>query len=105
MSIDWLRDLVICIFGLVAAGVLIFLAVLAYSLYRRAGPVLDSAKAILSDVQGIVSYAEDKVVKPTIKLVSLIQGIRQGVDTFNKIFRKREATVLKVKRRDQGVED
>ena len=90
MSIDWVRDLIICIFGLVATGVLIFLAVLAYSLYRRARSVLDSARAILGTVQSVLAYAGDKLVKPAIQLVSLIQGVRQGIDVVSKLFRKRE---------------
>ena len=44
MSIEWFRDLVLCIFGLGATVVLIFLAVLAFLLYRRLQPALDSMK-------------------------------------------------------------
>ncbi len=89
MSIDWFRDLVISIFGLVATGVLIFVAVLAYFLYRRARSVLDSAKVISKTTQGIFSYVGDEVAKPLIEAAALIHGIRQGIGVINKLFKRR----------------
>ena len=88
MGIDWFRDLIICIFGLVATGVLIFIAVLSFSLYRRTRVILDSVKATSKTLQGISSYVGDEVVKPVIEIAALIQGIRQGVGTISKFFRK-----------------
>ena len=90
MSIDWFRDLVICISGLVATGVLIFIAVLAYLLYRRAKPILDSIKTTSKTVQGISSYVGDEVAKPLIQVVALFQGMRQGIDTVSKFLKKKE---------------
>jgi len=90
MTIDWLRDLIIVIFGLVATVVLIFMAVLWYSLYRRARSILDSIQTTSRRVQGICSYASDEVIKPLIQVVTLIQGIRQGVKAGSKLFRKKE---------------
>lgn len=90
MSIEWFRDLIICIFGVVAAGVLIFIAVLLYSIYRKTGSVLDSVKATSTTIQGITSYVGDEVVKPMTQVVAIIQGIRQGVDTIGKFFKKSE---------------
>ena len=90
MSIDWFRDLVICISGLVAVGVLIFVAVLLYLMYRRVMPILDSVKATSKTVQGISSYVGDEAVKPVIQVVAIIQGIRQGIDAVRRIFSKKE---------------
>jgi len=90
MGIDWFRDLVICIFGLVAAGVFIFIAVLLFLLYRRVRVILDSVKATSRTIQGISSYVGDEVVKPVIEVAALIQGIRQGIDTISKFFKKKE---------------
>jgi len=75
MSIEWIRDLIICISGVVAIGVLIFLAVLAYSIYRRAKPMLEAVNAIST------------MLAP---LVALVQGIRQGIATFSEFFSKKE---------------
>ncbi len=90
MGIDWFRDLIICIFGLVAAGALIFIAVLSFLLYRRVRVILDSVKATSRTIQGISSYVGDEVVKPVIEVAAIIQGIRQGIDTISKFFKKKE---------------
>ena len=90
MSIDWFRDLVICISGLVAAGVFIFIAVLLYSLYRRTNSILNSLQATSTTIHEVTSYIGDQVVKPAIELVALVQGIRQGIDTISKFFKKEE---------------
>ena len=88
MGIDWFRDLIICIFGLVATGVLIFIAVLLFSLYRRTRSILNSIKVTAANIQGISSYVGEGVVKPAIQMVTLIQGIRQGIDAISKFFKK-----------------
>jgi len=90
MGIDWFRDLAIAISGLVLIGVLIFVAVLSYSLYRRTRAILDSIKATSRTVQGISSYVGGEVAKPLIQVVALVQGMRQGIDTISKLFKKKE---------------
>ncbi len=90
MSIDWFRDLVISISGLVLIGVLIFIAVLSFSLYRRARSILDSIKATSRTIRGVSSYVGDEVVKPMTQIVALIQGICQGIDAVSKLLRKKE---------------
>ncbi len=90
MSIEWFRDLVIAISGLVLIGVLILFAVISYSLYRRARAILDSVKATSRTIQDISDYAGGGVAKPLIQVVAIIQGIRQGVDTFSKLFKKKK---------------
>ena len=90
MDIDWFRDLVICICGLVATGVSIFIAVLLFSLYRRTKTILDSVKATSKTIQGLSSYVGDEVVKPVIELAAIIQGVRQGIDTVSRLFKKKE---------------
>ena len=88
MGIDWFRDLVICVFGLVATGVVIFIAVVLFLLYRRVRAILDSVKATSRTIQGVTSYVGDEVVKPVIEVAAIIQGIRQGIDTIGKFFKK-----------------
>ncbi|MFC1966629.1 hypothetical protein ACFLVW_02080 [Chloroflexota bacterium] len=90
MSIDWFRDLVISIFGVVATGVSIFIAVLAYSLYRRIKPVLKSLKKSAKTIQTLSSYTENEVVKPLIQMATVIQGVRQGINAVSKIFQKKK---------------
>ena len=89
MSVELFRDLVICIFGLVATGVFVFVAVLSCSLYRRTRPILDSIKATTTTVQGLTSYVGNEVAKPLIEVAAIIQGISLGINTMSKFFRKK----------------
>ncbi|MGD0352394.1 MAG: hypothetical protein ABSB38_02690 [Dehalococcoidia bacterium] len=97
MDIGWFRDLVICISGLVITVVVIFIAVLAYLLYSKIRPVLDSMKAtsatiheITSTVYEITSTVKDEVVKPAVQFVTLIRGIVQGIELASKLFKREE---------------
>ncbi len=90
MSIDWFRDLVICISGLVVTGVSIFIAVLFYSLYHRTKNILDSMQARATTMHGISSYLGDQIITPIIEIVALIQGMRQGISAMSKFFKKSE---------------
>lgn len=90
MGIEWFRDLIICILGLVATGVLIFIAVLLYLFYRRTRSILDSIETISRTIRGITSYVGGEVAKPLIQVVAIIQGIRQGIDTVSKFFKKQK---------------
>ena len=90
MSIDWFRDLIISIFGIVATVVSIFIAVLAYSLYRRIKPILRSLKKSARTIQTLSSYTENEVVKPLIMVGAVIQEVRQGINAVSKIFEKRK---------------
>lgn len=88
MSIEWFRDLVIVIFGLVATGVLILIGVLSYSFYRRTKPILDSLRATLETVQQFSSYLGQEVAKPMIQASALFQGITAGIEAITKLFRR-----------------
>jgi len=104
MDIEWFRDLVICISGLTITVVLIFVAILSYSLYRKAGLAITSLEATLNErrstlesiehisatIQGIFGSVEDEIIKPLVGVASLVQGIRQGIDAVSRIFKKEE---------------
>jgi len=88
MSIGWFRDLVICIAGVVAAGMLIFIAVLLYALYRRTVSILDSLQVASTNIKGFTSYIGDEVLRPVIQVVTFVQGIRHGISAIRKFFKK-----------------
>jgi len=90
MGIEWFRDLAISLSGLILIGVLIFIAVLAYSLYRRISSILDSMKIVSKNVQGISSFVTDEVAKPLIQVVAFVQGIRQGINAIGKLFKRKK---------------
>ena len=76
VGIDWFRDLVICVFGLVATGVFILIAVLLFLLYRRVRAILDSVKATSRTIQDVTSYVGDEVVNH-------LGHMEEGVDGSN----------------------
>ena len=88
MGIEWFRDLVICIGGVVAVGVLVFIAVILYSLYHRTRSIVDAIDVTTKNIRGISSYATDEVVKPLVQVAALVQGLRQGISTVTKFFKK-----------------
>ncbi len=90
MTIEWFRDLIIAIWGVVAIGVLVFIAVLSYLLYRRIKPIIESAKATSRTIQNLSSYASGEVAKPLIEVAAVIQGIRQGIRMVSKFTKKKE---------------
>jgi len=90
MGIEWFRDLAISLSGLILIGVLIFIAVLAFLLYRRVSSILDSMKIVSKNVQGISSFVTDEVAKPLIQMVAFVQGIRQGIDAISKLFKRKK---------------
>ena len=90
MSIEWLRDLVIVVFGLVATAVLVFLAILSYSCYRRIKPILHSVKVTSETIEQLTSYAAQEVAKPLMQAGILIQGIRAGIEVIGRLFKKKQ---------------
>ncbi|MGD8500984.1 MAG: hypothetical protein PVJ86_10075 [Phycisphaerales bacterium] len=90
MSIDWFRDLVISIAGVLAIVVLLLIAMLTFLLYRRAKVILDSIKTTSQNIAGISTYVTNEVAKPLIQVVAFIQGVRQGVNAISSLFSKKK---------------
>ena len=89
MAVEWFRDLVIALTGLVVSGVFIFFAVISYSMYVRVRRILDSAEAISSSVQKIAACL-DGVAKPLFQIAAIVQGLRQSMEAVADIFKRRE---------------
>ncbi|MFC1901584.1 hypothetical protein ACFLX3_01460 [Chloroflexota bacterium] len=90
MSIEWFRDLVVCIFGIGATVAIIFLAVLALMAYLRLRPVLDSLKKTTKTVEDLSSCIESEVARPLAQVAAFVQGVRQAVSLVNRFTRKKE---------------
>jgi hypothetical protein len=90
MDIGWFRDLVICISGLVITAVVILIAVLAYLLFSKMRPILDSMKATSATINEITTTVKEEVVKPIVSLATLIRGIVQGIELVSKFFKREE---------------
>ena len=89
MDIEWFRDLVVCVFGLGATVVALFLAVLALMLYRRLRPILDSVKATTKTVENLSSTVETEVVRPLAQVAAFVQGIRQAINMVSRFTKKK----------------
>ena len=90
MSIEWFRDLVVSIFGVGATIVIIFIGVLAFLLYRKLRPILNSLKAATKTVESISSTVEEEVSRPLAQLAAFIQGISQAVSFVSRFSRRKE---------------
>jgi len=90
VSIEWWRDLSLCILGFGGTAALLVLVVLAFKFYFHAMPVLDSMKKTASTVAKVSSAVESELAGPLAQVVSFVQGIRQAVGLFNRLFRKDE---------------
>ena len=90
MSIEWFRDLVVCIFGLGATVVVISLAVLAFLLYRRLRPILDSVKTATKTMENLSSCVEVEVARPLAQVAAFVQGIRQAVGLVGRFTKRKE---------------
>lgn len=90
MSIEWFRDLALCIFGLGATVVLIFLAVLAFQVYRRLQPALDSMNKTARNAENLSSSLGEDVAKPVAQVVALVQGVCQAVSLVRQCTRRKE---------------
>ncbi len=90
MDIEWFRDLVICIFGLLATVGVIILVVLAFMFYFRLKPLLDSMKKTAGTVAKITSAVETELAGPMAQIISFVQGCRQAIGLFNRFFRREE---------------
>ena len=88
MGIDWFRDLVICIGGIVFTGVIIFATILIYKLYLRMKVILDTMKTTTASVERISGYMESEIAKPLVQMAAFIQGAYQGIESISKIFHK-----------------
>ena len=90
MSIEWFRDLAICILGFGVTIVAIFIGLLAFLLYRKLKPILDSVKATTKTLENISSCVKEEVSRPLAQLAAFVQGIRQAISLFSGFARRKE---------------
>ena len=79
MTIEWLRDLIIVIFGITAILATIIMVILAFAIYARIRPILKSVNKTTKTVERIVSSVEEAVAKPIAQIASFFQGIRKAL--------------------------
>jgi len=79
VGMEWFRDLAIVILGFGVTIVVIFIGILAFMLYLKLRPILDSAKSTVKRVENISATLEEEVSRPLAQLAAFVQGVRQAV--------------------------
>jgi hypothetical protein len=104
MEIQLFRDIVICVLGVIAIAVLIMIAILSFLFYQkskalieamhavsvRSNSILDAIENTTANIQGISSSITRAMLSPVAQIIATIQGIRQGINIVNILFKKKE---------------
>ena len=93
MTIGWFRDLVIIIFGLVGAGFLIIIAVIALTLFRRLKMILDSLKVTSANIEEISAVAKEQIVRPIVQVGSIFQSIAKWIEVISGFLKRNKKEV------------
>lgn len=86
---EWFRDLVIIIFGLVGTVALVIQTLLKLQTYKRVKEVLDSVKNTTQTVEEITKTVDAELAGPLGQVVSVLRGIREGLGFFSSFRRKK----------------
>jgi hypothetical protein len=78
------RDVMIIIMAFMAIGASLLLATLAILLFRKVSQTVDTAQGLVSDVRDVTSLVSDSIVRPAIKGLSLVAGLKKAVNTLSK---------------------
>lgn len=92
MSIAWLRDLVIVVFGLASTIVVIILAIVAVKLYRKVVPIIESAKKTTKTAEDISSVVRYIMAPPLSYLAAVLQGLFQAFKLFGRFKGRKEGS-------------
>ena len=87
MGIEWFRDLSITVLAFTTTLLLIFLAILAYSLYRTLKSTMlqiQAAAKIVRDTAGQIQEG----IKPVLSILALIQPVFRGLQSIGKMFKR-----------------
>jgi hypothetical protein len=87
MDMEWFRDLSITILGFVTTGVLIFVTILVYRLYREVKSALLLVKSASKIAHDTLTQIQEGI-KPLLPILELIQGILRGLKGISKMFKK-----------------
>jgi hypothetical protein len=97
MGIEWFRDLVICIYGIVGIIVCVTFAVIIYLLYQKIKRILSRIEDMQKGVQGIVNdvkseiaSVKEEVMSPLVQVLAVFHGIKQGYGMVSKMFKKEQ---------------
>ncbi|MEL7561850.1 hypothetical protein [Dehalogenimonas sp. 4OHTPN] len=92
MGIEWYRDLVIVIGGVVAILIGIVILLLVISIYRKTNAIYERSKTVMTSLEKAADRVEDftqtatqELIKPVIEIAALFQGLKAGLGViFNR---------------------
>jgi hypothetical protein len=90
VSIEWFRDLSLCILGMGATVVIILIGVVVLLLYIKLRPILNSLRTTTKTVEDISSCMEEEVVRPLAQVAAFTQGLSQVVGLIRRYSKRKE---------------
>ena len=84
MSIEWLRDLAICVMGFGVTLVALVFIIVIIMFYAKVRPVIRDVKAITKRMENISACVEEEVVRPIAQVAAFAQGLRQATSLFSR---------------------
>lgn len=89
MTLATVRDVAIVLlagFGIILTLILIIISLVILS---KVGPILDSLKGTMGNVQGTALFVADTAVSPIIKVRSFISGAKRAIGTLASFSRRK----------------
>ena len=85
MTLQVVRDIAITAYCIVAIGALVFISILAFSVYSRLRQLLDSSLGTVKAVERFVNFIAD--ADAITRIAAVIQGVRQGLGSAAQFFK------------------
>ncbi len=93
MTIEWLRDLIIIIYGVVGIVFLVIVVFMAFALFKRVKTILNSLTVTSANIEEISTVARDQIVRPLVQVGSIMQGISRWIEIISSYFKKHKKEV------------
>ena len=79
MGIEWFRDLSITILGFVTTGVLIFVAIIVYRLYRKLTATLALVQILIKSINDTVNSMEDMIKTTSQNITDTVTVVKESI--------------------------
>ncbi len=84
MNLEIARDISIIVLAILAVVQLLLLITLTFLIYKKVGPLLDSAKSAVDTVQATTAFVAETTVHPIIRVISAVTGARSALNVLSK---------------------
>jgi len=94
VTIEWLRDLTIIVYGLIGVIFLIIIGIMAFALFRRLEFILDSLKVTSSNIEEISTVAKEQIVRPIVQVGGIFQSIARWIEVIGGFLKRSKKEVI-----------